>query len=103
MKVSLFIDWSRQEIMSQAEGEELLASQKHDEGDYADYRGSYLNDIIEEWLKNHPTVHYSEFYAKLFDLTEAERAEIEAECRKGYEEQVESDFYEDWDEVRVEV
>ena len=103
MKVKIFVDWVGSRIMNQAEGEALLASQISDEGNYADYRGEYLNDIIEAWLKKHPTTHYSEFYKKLFDLTAEERAEIEAMCREDYKAQIEGDFFSDWDEVWVEV
>jgi hypothetical protein len=103
MKVKLFIDWVGNRVMSLAEGEAELALHINDKDNYEDFRYSYLNDIIEEWLKNHPTVHHSEFYRKLFDLTEAERAEIEAKCRENYEACVTEDFFSDWEEVEVEV
>ena len=103
MKVKIFVDWSRQEIMNQKEGEEKLASHLKDQADYEDYRTDYLNDIIEDWLKKHPTTHYSEFYKKIFDLSAEERAEIEAKCRESYKEQVEQDFFDDWEEVEIEV
>ena len=103
MKVKIFVDWSRQEIMSQAEGEALLASQMRDQENYADYRCDCLDDIIEEWLGSKIEVHHSEYYRKLVDLTAEEREELEAKCREEYQAQVESDFFEDWDEVWVEV
>ena len=103
MKVKIFVNWEANRIMNQAEGEALLASRLSDENDYDDYRGCCLNDIVEEWLKNHPTTHHSEFYKKLFDLTAEERAEIEAKCRESFKEQVEDDFFDDWDEVEVDI
>lgn len=99
MKVKLFIDWVGNRIMNQAEGEELFSSLLHDEESYADFRCDCLDDIIEEWLGGKIEVHHSEYYRKLVDLTEAERAEIEAMCRLDYRTQVENDFAEDWVEV----
>ena len=103
MKIRVFVDWSRQEIMNLKEGEAELASHINDKDNYEDYRGTYLNDILEDWLKNHPTVHYSEFYKKLFCLSAEERAEIEAKCRENYEACVTEDFFCDWEEVEIEV
>ncbi len=103
MKVKLFVDWNRAVIMNQKEGEEKLASRLKDQTDYEYYRSDYLNDIIEDWLKNHPTAHYSEFYKKLFDLSAEERAEIETKCRNSYEEYTKDDFFNDWDEVEIEI
>ena len=103
MKVKLFVDWNRAMIMNQKEGEAELASQLNDKDNYENYRGDYLNDIIEDWLKKKPEVHYSEFYKKLFDLSAEERAEIEAKCRESYKEQVEDDFSNDWDEVEIDI
>ena len=103
MKVKIFVDWVGNRIMNQAEGEKLLASQISDQESYEDYRGEYLNDILEDWLKGKKDVSYSEFYKKLFDLTAEERAEVEELCRAEYKEQIESDFFSDWDEVWVEV
>jgi hypothetical protein len=103
MKVKLFVDWNGALIMNQKEGEEKLASLLKNKEDYEYYRSDYLNDIIEDWLKKHPTVHYSEFYKKLFDLSAEERAEIEAKCRESYEEYIKDDFFNDWDEVEIDV
>ena len=103
MKVKIFVDWSKQEIMNQKEGEEELASHLKDQIGYEYYRTDYLNDIIEDWLKKHPTTHYSEFYKKIFDLSAEERAEIEAKCRESYKEQIEQDFFDDWEEVEIDV
>lgn len=103
MKIKIFVDWSRQEILNQKIGEAELAAQLNNQDDYDYYRTDYLNDIIEDWLKKKPEVHYSEFYKKLFDLSAEERAEIEAKCRESYEEQVKEDFFNDWDEVEIEI
>ena len=102
MKVKLFVDWDRAVIMNQKEGETELASQLNDKDNYEDYRGTYLNDIIEDWFNNQ-IVHSSEYYKKIFDLSAEERAEIEAKCRKSYEEYIKDDFFNDWDEVEIEV
>jgi hypothetical protein len=103
MKIKIFVDWTGARIMNQKEGEAELASHLNDKDNYEDYRGTYLNDIIEAWLKNHPTTHYTEFYKKLFELSAEERAEIEAKCRESYKEQVEEDFFDDWEEMEIEV
>jgi hypothetical protein len=103
MKIKIFVDWTGARIMNQKEGEAELASQLNNKDDYEDYRGTYLNDIIEDWLKKKPEVHYSEFYKKLFDLSAEERAEIEAKCRESYKEQVEEDFFDDWEEFEIDV
>lgn len=103
MKIKIYVDWVGNRIMNQKEGEEKLASQLNDNLNYEDYRGTYFNDIIGNWLKNHPTVHHSEYYKKLFDLSAEERAEIEAKCRESYKEQVEEDFFDDWEEIEIEV
>ena len=103
MKIKIFVDWSRQEIMNQKEGEAKLASHINDKDNYEDYRRDYLNDIIEGWLKKKPEIHYSDFYKNLFDLSAEERAEIEAKCRENYEACVTEDFFCDWEEVGIEV
>ena len=103
MKVKIFVDWSRQEIMNQKEGEAELASHLNDKDKYEAYRSDYLNEIIEDWLKHQPAVHYSEYYKKIFELSAEERAEIEAEFRKNFKEQIEEDFSDDWEEVEIEI
>lgn len=103
MKVKLFVDWSRQVIMNQKEGEAEFASYLNDKIRYEEYRETYLNEIIEDWLKHNLTTHYSEFYKKLFDLSAEERAEIEAKFRESYEENVKEEFSDDWDEVEIEI
>lgn len=102
MKVKLFVDWNRAVIMNQKEGEAELASLLNDKDNYEDYRGTYLNDIIEDWFKDKP-IHHTEYYKKIFDLSAEERAEIEAKCRASYEEYAKDDFFNDWDEVEIEV
>lgn len=103
MKIKIFVDWTGARIMNQKEGEAELTSRLNDKEDYESYRADYLNDIIEEWLKKHPAVHYTEYYKKLFELSAEERAEIEAKCRKWYEEQIKEDFYADWEEFEIDV
>lgn len=102
MKIKIFVDWEDGKIMNQKEGEAELASQLNDKDNYEDYRGTYLNDIIEEWFKNKP-FHHTEYYKKIFELSAEERAEIEAECRKSYEEYTKEDFFGDWEEVEIEI
>ena len=103
MKVKIFVDWRNQEIMNQKEGEAELASHLNNKDNYEDYRGAYWEDIIKDWLDDKKEVHFSEYYKKIFDLSAEERAEIEAKCRKNYEEQVKQDFSDDWDEVEIEI
>lgn len=102
MKVKIFIDWSRQEIMNQKEGEAELALLLKNQDDYKNYRGDYLSDIIEEWFENKP-IHSSEYFKEIFDLSAEERAEIEAKCQKSYEESVKETFSNDWEEITIEI
>ena len=103
MKVKIFVNWSKREIMTEKEGETELASRLNDQDSYKDYRGDYLDDIIKDWLDDKKEVHCSEYYKKIFELSAEERAEIEAKCRKGYEEQIKEVFFDDWEEITLEV
>ncbi len=103
MKIKMFVNWDSEEIMTKAEADATLASKLGDKADYEDYRGTYFNDIIEEWLDEILQVHSSEYYTKIFDLTAEQRAELEAKCRESFEEQVKADFFNDWEEIEIEV
>lgn len=103
MKVKIFVDWSEREIMTEKQGEAELASQLNDKNNYEDYRGDYLDDIIKDWLDDKKTVHCSEYYKKIFELSAEERAEIENKCRKDYEERIKEDFSNDWEEITLNI
>lgn len=103
MKVKIFVNWSRRVIMNQKEGEAEFASYLNDKIRYEEYRSTYLDDIIKEWLDDKKEVHISEYYKKIFELSAEERAEIETKFRESYEENVKEEFSDDWDEVEIEI
>ena len=100
MKVKIYVDWSKEEIITEKDYKDRLAEAKADKQDYGYYETDYLSEHIENWLDEH---HCSHSLADVFNMSERERKEVLDMCRKGYEEQIEQNFGDDWDECEFEV
>ena len=100
MKVKIYVDWSAEEIITEKEYKDRVAEAKADKQDYGYYETDYLSEHIENWLDKH---HCTHTLADVFNISEEERKEVLYMCRKGYEETIEQNFEEDWDEVEFEV
>ena len=100
MKVIIYVNWKDEEIITEKEYTEKLKEVKKDKENFDDYKSSYLNDYIEEFIDRSP---YPKNFETVFNLTEAERQKILDEIKEGYEAQVEEDFSEEWEEVEVDI
>ena len=100
MKVIIYVNWREEEIITEKEYKEKIKKLKESKEDFADYKSSYLNEYIEDFLSTSP---YAENFATVFEFTEAERQKILDEVKEGYEKQVEEDFSDEWDEVEIDI
>ena len=100
MKVNVYVNWRDEEIITEKEYKAKLKEIKEDKDIFDDYKGFYLNDYIEEFIDNSCYIKNLE---TVFNFTEAERKEILNEIKEGYENQVEEDMNDDWEEVEIEI
>jgi hypothetical protein len=100
MKVIVYVNWREEEIITEKEYKEKMTEVKKDKEIFDDYKSSYLNDYIEEFIDKSP--HPLNFET-VFNLTEAERQKILDEVREGYENQVEEEFSDEWEEVEIDI
>ena len=100
MKVTIFVDWRNETILTEKEYKERLIELLVDKEDYRYYEQDYLEDHIKQWLDKH---HCTHTLRDVFQMSEKERKEVLSMCREGYEETVEQNFSEDWEEIEIEV
>ena len=100
MKVVVYANWREEEIITEKEYKEKIKEVKKDKENFDDYKSSFLDDYIEEFIDRSPYVKSLE---TVFNLTEAERQKILDELKEGYENQVEEDFSDEWEEVEIDI
>ena len=100
MKVFLYVNWREEEILTEKGYKEKINETKNDKENFNDYKSSYLNDYIEEFIDRSP---YPKNFETVFNLTETERQKILGEIKEGYEIQVEEDFSDEWEEVEIDI
>ena len=100
MKVTIYVNWDEEEIITEKEYKERLKEAKKDKENFEDYKSSYLNEYIEEFIDRSS---YPRNFETVFNLTEAERKKILDEVKEGYENQVEEDFSDEWEEVEIDI
>ena len=100
MKVFLYVNWREEEILTEKGYKEKINETKNDKENFNDYKSSYLNDYIEEFIDRSP---YPKNFETVFNLTETERQKILGEIKEGYEIQVEEDYSDEWEEVEIDI
>ena len=100
MKVFVYANWREEEIITEKEYKEKIKATKQDKETFDDYKSSYLNDYIEEFIDRSP---YIKNFETVFNFTEAERQKILDEVKEGYETQIEEDYSEEWDEIEIDI
>ena len=100
MKVTIYVNWEEEEILTEKEYKEKLKEAKKDKENFEDYKSSYLNEYIEAFIDRTP---YAKNFETVFNFTEAERQKILDEIKEGYEIQVEEDFSDEWEEVEIDI
>ena len=100
MKVIVYVNWREEEIITEKEYKAKIKEVKEDKENFDDYRVSYLNDYIEEFIDKSP---YVKNFETVFNFTEAERQKILDEIKEGYENQVEEELSEEWEEVEIDI
>lgn len=100
MKVIVYANWEEEEIITEKEYKERLEKLKTNKYDFKEYVSNYLSDDIQGYLRDKKeTVSY----ARVFNLTEKERAEIIDGMRESFKDQVEEDFSNEWEEVEIDI
>jgi hypothetical protein len=100
MKVIVYANWREEEIITEKEYKEKIKEIKKDKENFEDYKSSYLEDYIEDFIDRSP---YPKNFETVFNLTETERQKILDDIREGYENQVEEDFSDEWEEVEIDI
>ena len=100
MKIKLYVDWAGSRILDEKRYKAQLAQTIADEAEYRYYEDDYLEEHIEQWLDEH---HCSHIFKSVFRMSEDEKKEVLDMCRKGYEEAIEQNFAEEWEEITVEI
>lgn len=100
MKVIIYVNWSKEEVITEKEYKKKLEEKKADKADFKEYVSDYLSDDIDCYLreKREPLT-----FARVFNLTEKERKEIIDGMRESFKNQVEEDFSEEWEEVEIDI
>ena len=100
MKVIVYAHWREKEIITEKEYKKKLEELKTNKDNFEEYVSDYLSDDIECYLreKREPLS-----YARVFNLTEKERAEIIDGMRESFKNQVEQDLSEDWEEIEINI
>ena len=100
MKVIVYVNWRDEEIITEKEYKEKIKEIKEDKENFEDYKNSYLNDYIEDFIDKSP---YPKYFETVFNFTEVERRTILDDVKEGYENQVEQDMEDDWEEVEIDI
>ena len=100
MKVVVYVNWREEEIITEKEYKAKIKEVKEDKENFDDYRVSYLNDYIEDFIDASP---YIKNFETVFNFTEADRQKILEDIREGYENQVEEELSEEWEEVEIDI
>ena len=100
MKVNVYVNWREEEIITEKEYKEKIKEVKKDKENFNDYKSSYLNDYIKDFIDKSP---YAKNFETVFNFTETERQKILDELKEGYEIQVEEDFSDEWEEVEIDI
>ena len=100
MKVNVYVNWKEEELITEKEYKEKIKEVKEDKANFDDYKSSYLDNYIEEFIDRSP---YVKNFETVFNFTEAERQKILDEIKEGYRIQVEEDFSDDWEEVEIDI
>ena len=100
MKVVVYVNWREEEIITEKEYKEKIKEVKKDEENFDDYKSSYLNDYIEDFIDASP---YIKNFETVFNFTEADRQKILEDIREGYENQVEEELSDEWEEVEIDI
>lgn len=100
MKVFVYANWREEEIITEKEYKKRLEERKTSKRDFEEYVSDYLSDDIESYLRDK---RERIDYARVFNLTEKERAEIIDGMRESFKNQVEEDFSNEWEEVEIDI
>ena len=100
MKVIVYANWREEEIITEKEYKEKLEERKTNKHDFEEYVSDYLSDDIECYLRDKGE---RIDYARIFNLTDKERAEIIDGMRESFKDQVEQDLSEEWEEVEIDI
>ena len=100
MKVIVYANWREEEIITEKEYKKKLEERKTNKHDFEEYVSDYLSDDIECYLRDKGE---SLSYARVFNLTEKERAEIIDGMRESFKNQVEEDFSDEWEEIEIDI
>lgn len=100
MKVVVYVNWSDEKIITEKEYKERLEKEKKNKANFDDYKDSHLNDYIEDFIDRSS---YLRLFETVFYFTDAERQKILDEVKEGYENQVEQDLSEEWEEVEIDI
>ena len=100
MEVNIYVNWRDERILTEKEYKEKIKAVKKDQENFDDYKSSYLNEYIEDFIDNSP---YAEDFATVFNFTDTERQKILDEIKEGYEAQIEQDFSDEWEEFEIDI
>lgn len=100
MKVIVYANWEEEEIITEKEYKKRLEERKTSKRDFEEYVSNYLSDDIECYLRDK---RESPSYARVFNLTDIERAEIIDGMRESFKDQVEEYFSNEWEEVEIDI
>ena len=100
MKITLYIDWREEKILTEKDYNAMVEETKSNEDDFEDYKNDCLEDYIEDFLDEK---RYHRTFETIFNLSDSDKKEILDNVRKGYLTQVEQDFAEDYDKITIEV
>ena len=101
MTIKVFINWDKQEALTETAYKAKMAEVKADENDLEEYVNDWLEDEIEDYIRY--TLHETPRASIIFNLDEDDRQKIMENLRKNYEIQVEEDMEHDWEEFEFEV
>lgn len=100
MKVVVYVNWSDEKIITEKEYKERLEKDKKNKANFDSYKNFYLNDYIEDFIAKSS---YLRLFETVFNFTDTERQKILDELKEGYENQVEQDLSEEWEEVEIDI
>ena len=100
MKITLYIDWRGEKILTEKGYNAMVEEIKSNEDDFEDYKNDCLEDHIEDYLDEK---RYPRTLDTIFNLSDNDRKEILDNVRKGYLERVEQDFAEDYEKIIIEI
>ena len=100
MKITLYINWKEEKILTEKDYKNEVEKAKNNEEDFGFYKDDYLEDFIEEYLDEKG---YGHTLTAVFRLTNSERKEIFDNLRKGYIAQVEQDLIEEYEKITIDI